>query len=354
MSIQVRSLMIRTGFVMAVFVILCMPVMEALKGIAHADYIRMTNRSLSIDTPEPGATANYTFSWNVPGTNPIGSIKFLFCYDVYVDDPCSSTPAGDFSSATLTSQSGTVTGFSILSQSNDQIIISRTPSIISPGQSTFEFANVINPTGMPAPFFVQVFIYPTADATGTATYKSSVANATTESIVINTEVPPILIFCAAITIDPYCTNTTGSYVDYGNLSAVSENAGTSQFGVATNAAGGYEVTIAGNTLTSANKTIAALSVPTASLPGTPQFGINLRANTVPALGQDLFGLGIGLVDSDYGTPDLFKFQDGDRVASAVTGTLFDTYTVTYLANVPPDQPAGVYNTTIAYICTAAF
>jgi hypothetical protein len=163
-----------------------------------------------------------------------------------------------------------------------------------------------------------------------------------------------LFFCAGLTIDLWCQTVTGNQIDYGNLSPILESASTSQFGVATNAVGGYVVTANGDTMTAGNKTIANLTAPAANTPGTPQFGINLRANTNPALGQDIAGLGIGVVAANYDTPDQFSYTDGSVVALGSTGTLFDIFTVTYIVNIPPDQPSGIYNTTITYICTAAF
>lgn len=317
------------------------------------DYPKLLNRSLRLGSSVPGEATSYTLSWRYPSNTTIGSIKLVMCGDAYVLDPCSYTPPGDMSGANLASQTG-ITGFGISSQSANEIIMSRTPGAAGTVQSTYVFDNVINPTGPHSKFFVQIFTYPTNDASGSPNHISSVANATAEPIMINTDVPPMLWFCAALTVDEWCDNVNGNFIDYGNLSFENGHHASSQFGVATNALGGYTVTINGKTMTSGNKSIAALSTPQAYATGVPQFGINLRANTSPALGQDANGEGIGVVSPDYDTPDLYKFNDGDVVASAVTGSMFNTYTVTYILNVPPDQPAGVYNTTIAYICTAMF
>ncbi|MFZ1323791.1 MAG: hypothetical protein WAQ57_01360 [Candidatus Saccharimonadales bacterium] len=328
-------------------------VFAAAAPIIHAaDYPRPANRSLNIGDTTPGATTSYTFSWQLPSGGTVGSIRLLMCDNAFIDDPCVN-PGGDMSAAALASQTG-VTGFSILSQTTDVVLLSRSPSGAGTGQSAYVLNNVVNPVGLQERFFVRVQIYPSADGTGSYSYGGSVASATAEPIVISTEVPPILFFCAALTIDEWCQNVNGSFIDYGDLSPVVEDASISQFGVATNATGGYVVTINGNTMTAGTRSIAALATPTANTPGVPQFGLNLRANTSPANGQDPYGSGIGTVSSGYNTPDLYKFADGDMVASAVTGSLFNTYTVTYIVNVPPDQPSGVYNTTIAYICTAAF
>lgn len=212
----------------------------------------------------------------------------------------------------------------------------------------------MNPTGIHSKFYWQIFTYPTADGTGTPNYISSVASATASPIMINTKVPPILYFCAALTIDDWCETVDGNFIDYGTLDAENGHSSSSQFGAATNALGGYVVTVNGNTMTSGNKKIQALATPTAYQTGQAQFGLNLRANINPALGQDVYGDGTALVTADYDTPDMFKYQDGDIVATSATGTVFNTFTVTYVVNVPPDLPSGVYNTTLVYICTASF
>ncbi len=146
----------------------------------------------------------------------------------------------------------------------------------------------------------------------------------------------------------------GNFINYGTLSSDTTKSGTSMFQVATNADGGYNVILEGNTMTSGNHTIDTLTSQASSLIGTSQFGINLRANTDPAAGSDLSGIGIGSVAADYDLPDLFKFNKGDILAGATTGSNYNTFTITYLVNVPPDLPAGIYNTTITLVCTAAF
>lgn len=322
--------------------------------VAANPYPKLLNRSLLIDTSEPGATTDYTMSWRLTNSVAVGSVRLLLCADPYVLDPCSATPPGDFSGASLASQTGAVTGFSIMSQTANEVILTRTPGSVGTSQSTYVLSDVINPTGLSGTFFIQVFVYASNNATGTPNHISSLANSTAEPIMITTEVPPILYFCAALTIDTWCENVNGNHIDYGDLTPALEDAAISQFGVATNALGGYAVTVNGDTMTAGNKIIDALSVPTANTPGTAQFGLNLRANTSPAIGQDVSGIGIGTVTTDYDTPDLFKYADGDMVASSATGTMFNTFTVTYIVNVPANQPSGVYNTTIAYICTAAF
>ena len=342
-----------------VFIVLVLLILFAqgvFSQLASADYLKLSTRSLNIGSSQPGAITDYVISLSWQAPTFIGSIKFLICEDYVVDLPCSSTPAGaDLSSAVLTAQTGALGGFAVLSQDNDEIIITRGLSgNTGTGMHSFTFDDIVNPTGLHDSFYIQIFTYASADATGVPTHMSSVASAIAEPIVITSIVPPILYFCAGLTIDTWCENVAGDQIDYGNLSTVTGHTGTSQFGVATNAAGGYVVTINGNTMTSGTRVIPELSAPAAFTTGVAQFWLNLRANTNPAIGQDVSGEGIGTVDPDYDVPDLFQYIDGDDVASSVTGTMFNIFTVTYIVNIPPTQPSGVYNTTVAYICTAAF
>ena len=321
--------------------------------VSAADYPKLPNRSLALGSTIPGATTRYTVSWMYSTATTVGSIRLEMCTNGVPDDPCTS-PNGDMSAATLFSQTGE-TGFAIDSQTTNSILLTRAPDAVDTStQTTYVFDDVGNPTGLQKTFYLRISTYASADGSGTFNHFSSAVNATAEPIVITTEVPPILYFCAGLTIDTWCDNVVGDYIDYGNLSAVTGHYATSQFGVATNAPGGYGVTINGNTMTSGTRTIPQLLAPAAFTTGVAQFGLNLRANTNPATGQDVSGEGIGTVDSDYDVPDLFQYINGDNVANSVTGTMFNIFTVTYIVNIPATQPSGVYNTTIAYICTAAF
>lgn len=324
-----------------------------IQRVQAVDYPKLSNRSLNISDTTPGATnLTYTIRFSYPSPTTIGSIRLQLCTDGEIGGTCTST-GGSLAAAALSSQTG-ITGFSINSQSADEILLTRAPGAAGTGQSTYEFTGIDNPTGFPDTFFIRIQTYPTGDGSGVVNHASSVVSATTEPIIITTEVPPILYFCAALTLDEWCQNSVGNQINYGALSPATASASTSQFGVATNALGGYVVTINGNTMTSGFKTIDPIAVPTINLPGTAQFGLNLRANTDPAVGQDVIGTGIGTVAAAYDTPDTFQYTSGDTVATSVTGSLFNIFTVTYIVNVPPDQAAGVYSTTIAYICTAAF
>jgi hypothetical protein len=328
-------------------------IVVGIYGSQQAGAAKFVRRSLALSDTRPGVVATYTFAWRYGTTATMGSIHLEACTNPYFDDPCIPPVGMDFSAATLNGQTGVV-GFSVLSQTTNEVILSRTPASRAIIDSTYALGGVTNPTGQPDTFYVRVRTYASNNATGAAIEENSVLSSTVTPITINTVVPPILYFCVGITASNNCQNVVGNFIDYGDLLDASDNYGTSQFQVATNAEGGYVVTVNGSTIAAGNKIIEALASPTTRQPGTSQFGINLRANTDPGVGSDVFGIGIGSVPADYNIPDSFKYNDGDIVASSSTGSNFDTFTVTYIVNVPPDQPAGVYNTTITYICTAAF
>jgi hypothetical protein len=203
--------------------------------------------------------------------------------------------------------------------------------------------------------YVRLTTYASADGTGSEREFASVVGFINNAVAINVEVPPILYFCSALVITGDCDiidNT--NFIDYDTLQPDETDYGQSMFQAATNAAGGYVVTSNGLTMTSGIKSISALSVPTLSLTGEPQFGINLRDNSNPDIGADMTGVGNGQVSGDYALSDLFKFEDSDVIAFSPSPTLFNSYTVSYIVNVPEDQEGGIYNTTVTFYCTAAF
>src|SRR5207237_891903 len=79
--------------------------------------------------------------------------------------------------------------------------------------------------------------------------------------------------------------STGTTIDFGVLDATSVKAASSSFSVKTYLASGYVVTIDGTAPKNATTGHVLNTMTTAaqSSPGSEQFGINLRANTIPAI-----------------------------------------------------------------------
>lgn len=157
--------------------------------------------------------------------------------------------------------------------------------------------------------------------------------------------------------DQYLTfSIADTAVELGTLSDSAAGADSNELVVDTNASNGYSVTVAGSTLTSGANTISAVgATAAASTPGTEQFGINLVANSAPAIGLDPAGTApIGSAAGQYGIADSFAFNPGDTIASAGSATNQTTFTVSYLANISASTEAGTYTTTLTYSATANF
>ncbi len=332
--------------------------------------IRFNNRSLFINDPTPGATTSYkvSFTYNnvaVP-TTTVGSIDLLFCYDPIPSEtlspenpvdhhPCVAPVGLDVSHAVLSDQTGE-TGFSILSASSNHIVLTRTPGAVNETPSTYTFDNIVNPTDTSQSFAIRMSDYASTDASGALINLGSILSEVTNGVTLETQVPPQLIFCLAQQVSQNCDQSTGgNYQDLGDVDPTTTLKASSQFAVGTNASGGFVVTANGPTMEAGSHVINALTTPTLSAPGNSQFGINLVENSQPAIGSDPDGAFTNAVAAPgYNTQNLFKYQDGDVVASAPNVSLVRRFTVSYIVNTPPDLRAGVYTTTITYICSGRF
>lgn len=355
--------------VIAQTVVLLLSAFVIFTGQASA-VIRFQNRSLFINDPTPSITTSYKVSltYNNQGvwTTTVGSIDLLFCMDPIPSEPITPenpvdhhpcvAPVGlDVSRAVLSSQTGE-TGFSILSQSTNEIVLTRAPGPASETPSVYTFDNVVNPVDTTHSFAIRLSDYPTTDASGPLINLGSVLSETNVGVTIETQVPPILVFCVASFVSANCNGASGTnFTDMGTLDPTKTLTATSQMGAGTNASSGYSIAVYGTTMQAGTHVIDALTTPTASAAGNSQFGINLVANTSPALGQDPSGAATNTsVDSNYATPNEFMFHDGDEVASATDVSFVKRFTVSYIVNSTPNLRPGVYTTTITFICTGRF
>ncbi len=175
--------------------------------------------------------------------------------------------------------------------------------------------------------------------------------------------PESLVFCVG-TSGTDCGNITGSAVNLGTFSPVASSTGTSVMSASTNAGFGYVITLTGTTLTSGANNIPAMGTQTlnsagcspscTSGTGTSQFGTNVRGNSSPSIGADVSGTGTATGFGGYNTANSFRFFNGDTVASVSGVTQANLFTNSYVVNVGGDQAAGLYSSTLTYICTATF
>jgi hypothetical protein len=170
---------------------------------------------------------------------------------------------------------------------------------------------------------------------------------TDDQVVISATVPQSLTF-----------SISDNSIGFGSLSAASaryadsSGAGAGAEGeahnliVGTNASNGYTMTLAGNTLTSGANTVTAIGAAnTASSAGTEQFGVRFNAAG-----------GTGAVSAPYAAAG-FAFDSGafpDQVATAAGASANTTYSARYLANITASTEAGSYTATLTYVATANF
>lgn len=315
----------------------------------------LTNRSIVVGTSEISTSTSHRYNFNVNTSITIGSLEIEYCTNSpYPGTPCTAPVGFNLAIASMGSQSG-LTGFNIdPSTTTNKLILSRVPAGVSPTVNTsITVNNITNPSTPNQTVFVRISTFATNDASGIRGDRGTVAFSTARQLIVNGFVPPYLTFCVANIVAPDCSSTVGNYLDFGELSSSTTKAVTSQFAVATNDVSGYVTTVSGLTLTSGNNTINALTTGSISLPGTPQFGLNLRANSSPLVGSDKTGVGTGVPNTDFDTPNSYIFKNGN-IASSPLSTEFNLFTVSYIANVSSSQPPGVYISTLTYITTVSF
>jgi hypothetical protein len=321
----------------------------------HAAAIRFTNRSLFINSAVAGDTTTYTITYTYPAVRTVGSVRMLFCTEAIPYLSC-DTPSGlSVSGAVLSTQSGE-TGFTVSSQTDNNIILTRPPVSASVIESKYTFTNVVNPNS-PQTFYVRLASFASTDASGPVLDFGSVASAITNEIGLVTQVPPYLVFCTGKEIPQDCIDPKGpNFEEFKDPTAQEAMATKSEMLAYTNARGGYVVIVTGRTLTSGIYEIPSIQgTSEESIPGKGQFGINLTENTEPAVGADPVGPATNTsLNPTYTEQNKFLFGDGDVLVTSNGVTMRKKFTVSYVINIPPDQHPGVYSTTVTYICTGNF
>lgn len=318
--------------------------------------MRFQERGLYMNSTTPGATTFYKVSFRYMSPQPVGSVDLLFCNNPIPYEPCVTPPGLDVSNAVLTQQTGE-TGFSILSKSTNHIVLTRLPGMISStDQSSYTFENILNPTDTEHAFSIRLRSHGSTNATGPQIDFGSVRGQVANGIQIETQVPPMLVFCVAQQVEDNCAGTNDNfYTDMGELSAKETLTAQSQMAVGTNASGGFAITANGIPMSAGTSVIDSPTSPTESKKGTNQFGINLVHNDTPAVGDNPEGTWANAVAApDYGIPNRYKFVSGDVIAYSPNVSLMKKFTVSYVVNSSENLKAGVYTTTITYIASGRF
>ncbi|MEK7603319.1 MAG: hypothetical protein AAB459_03695 [Patescibacteria group bacterium] len=321
------------------------------KSVSAAD---LANRSITLGTSVASNVTTHSYQFTVPTAGILGSIQFEYCTNTpFVGTACTAPAGLNVSTATIQSQIG-ITGFSVHgSSTTNNLIITRVAGAVVPQTVTYVFGTITNPSAVQQSVYVRISTYASTDASGVRTDEGAVVFSTARQIGAQAFVPPYLTFCVGVTVSGDCTSAIGDKVSLGELSSSSTKTGTSQMSAATNDVAGYVLYLSGTTLTSGNIIVDPIGTPAASIVGNSQFGINLRANTSPSVGQNPTGPGTGSPTASFNSPNLFSYTNG-VIASSPNSTEFTIFTISYIANVPAGQEPGVYTTTATYIATANF
>ncbi len=123
--------------------------------------------------------------------------------------------------------------------------------------------------------------------------------------------------------------------------------------------GGYIIQITGNPPSQGIHTLSALSTPSTSHQGAEQFGINMVDNTSPNIGANPVqvpnnGFSFGEAATDYDTPDLFKYVNGDIVAQSLSSSGQTEYTLSMIINVSGATPGGRYNGNLSAVVVPVY
>ncbi|HSW80571.1 MAG TPA: hypothetical protein VLG47_07380 [Candidatus Saccharimonadales bacterium] len=312
-------------------------------------------RSLELSDSRAGqANVNYNFSYSVTTGGTVGSVEFQFCSNsTFPTDPCTAPVGMDASAAVLTAQTG-MAGFSIQSATANDIILTRIPAATAPVTATATFDTITNPTNEGS-YYGRIITYATNNATGPSTDHGGVAFAILASATVQVTVPPYLLFCVGITINSTdCNTATGDFVDMGDFSTSITSSGQSQMVAATNGQNGYNITVHGTTMQSGNNLIPAITGNSPALPGTSQFGINLRDNSNPNIGANPSGAGVANPTANYNITNQYRYNDGEAIVSSSVPDDLRKYTVSYIVDVGSSQAVGIYASTYTYVALANF
>ncbi|MCX6728299.1 MAG: hypothetical protein NTV39_00815 [Candidatus Saccharibacteria bacterium] len=324
------------GFIAAILMFAYIP------NIVSAQEV--VSRKVVLGSSLAGTYTTYDFTFTAAQSTTIKSVGIAACTTQV--GACTPAPGFDSSTSTLASSSNLGSGgsWTVSTATPTELRMLNASNTGAPSAGiTANFTNVKNPSAANATFYLRITTY-SDSAWATAVDTGTIAASTAGQITTTAVVDESLNFIIA-----------AATVDLGTLTKTSTGVGTSTMTVGTNGSTGYTVSYKGNTLTSGTDVITAMSSVGASAQNSKQFGINLKANTVPTIGTDATGTGSGAATAGYNTTNQFKFNPaGDIVASAAATTNDNVFTTSYIANIDSATAAGHYFTVLTYTATANF
>ncbi len=153
---------------------------------------------------------------------------------------------------------------------------------------------------------------------------------------------------------------TGGTQDMGVLDVAHTGAVSVGISVRSYLSSGYTLQITGSPPSQGVHSLTPIwPTPSTSQQGAEQFGINLVANTTPAIGSDPVQVpssagSFGTVTTNYSTPDLFAYQDGDVVAQSLSSSGETDYTMSIIINVSNTTLGGRYSGTFSAVAVPVY
>lgn len=136
------------------------------------------------------------------------------------------------------------------------------------------------------------------------------------------------------------------YATGDTVGATTDSIDAHTISIATNAAGGYAMSITGTTLTSGGNTVTAIGASAvASSVGAEQFGVRLGVNS-----------GTGVASSPYNTANwaLDTASFPDAIATGIGDSVSTIFGARYIANTAAITEIGSYSAVLTYTVTATF
>jgi hypothetical protein len=362
-------------------------------GVVRA-YSRTLTDSITMNNSTSSASGvDYQVSFDAATTATLQGIVIDFCSNSPVIGDVCDTPAG-FSVGTpaVSYTSGITSSWSATSADADRTVILTyaTGTAITAGQNiSFDITTITNPSTANSTFYARILTYTSStEASGYSVTSSSsnintptdaggVALSTGNNISVSFIIPETLSFC--VYTSSSC-GTGGSSIVLGDNHGILSSSGpfvdkTAKYDIATNAVHGAAITLHGATLTAGSNSIAALSTPTASVPGTSQFGIctyttsgsslvpfgdydgnagsggTACQNVAQSSGNSAPGSGGGVLwyFNQANTTSTY----GDEIASMTPDTT-NTGVIALMANISTSQQAGIYSTSLILVATGTY
>jgi hypothetical protein len=150
------------------------------------------------------------------------------------------------------------------------------------------------------------------------------------------------------TFQPFLEFTVNaSTTSLGYLTTDTAATTTGTFTIRAYQSSGYYIYNASQPPTYQGETLNPLSSGGTSSPGTEQFGINLVDNSSPNVGANVVqspdsSFSFGAPAANYGIVNTFRYNVGETIASSSQSSGASIFTVSYLYNISPLTPAGLY------------